>query len=176
MRKMNKKGFENMISWILAIFIIVFVLAIYLFFVAALSSEKFLGDDLEIKVVSSSYNDIGLLESFLSFVDENGMLFNKNPVEFQKAANDFLNENVMKEDYPVGVAKGEVKRAWIRVYDFEEKIEQYSVDDAYRQYELTRGTSKANTFPCDPDDVKNDVFLVVSGGNKIVLCVEYEDE
>ena len=173
-KKMNKKAWESTIVWIAGFFIIVFLLGIYLFIVAGIAGEKFFSEGSTVKTSSSSYNDRGLLESFLSFVNENGGLVNQNPVRFQELANKFLDENVMKETYSIDVEKGKVKRAWIRIYGVDEIVKQYSYEDNYRQYELTRGTEKVNTFPCDPENYMNDIFVVIEGSKKIALCLEYQ--
>ena len=171
---MDKKAWESTVVWIAAFFIIAFLIGIYLFIVAGMASEKFFSEGSVVKISSSSYNDKGLLESFLSFANENSEWVNKNPVKFQELANEFLDKNVMKETSPVDAEKGEVKRAWVRIYDFNEDIKQYSYKDKYRQYELTRGTEEANTFPCDPENYINDIFVIVEGDKKIALCAEYQ--
>jgi hypothetical protein len=197
---MNKKAdFSSTLLWMIAAFILFFVLFIFFFYVVGIGGIKTINKDEIVKSGYDSSNDIVLLESFHSFlnsqIEYNGkLIFVKDLIinepesdkdkyqEFKKLANEFMENYVMKVSETGGdrPSLGSVRTAWLRIYGFDETIKEYSSIqsgirvnyDRYYDYEIRR--QKIET-PCRPFTPEANMFYYIIPKNKrIILCLEYE--
>jgi hypothetical protein len=194
----NKKAqIAATITWVIASLIIVFILAIYLSAVYFMGLKKTVyGEDERVGIANNLQDHLLLQQKFLLFLNspvefDNEEFLVKNLIisepetgeekfeKFQELVEKFMDENIMEEDYPVDVVRGRPKRAWFRLYALDEEVKQYSSHGdgiKYMDYEVYRGTSRARTYPCNPDDYRGGSILLylINGNKKITMCVEYE--
>lgn len=192
-RKLNKKG-GNMggtAVWIPAILIIFVALMLFFTVTFFLSGKKSFSGNMEQIEVSSFQYDYSVTQNFFIFLN--------SPVEY--GSEKILVKDLIKGDeYPdsskfikfkdlssnflsknLGVLGPDNKRnyittkAWIRIYDKDEKITQYYFNDKYKNYEGNLGESFGRNS-CDPEDYESFFTKVIIEQNKTVaLCIKYEN-
>ena len=181
-KRRNKKGaIGATLTWIVAIFIILFILIVFLVLVAALGFFK---GGIEIKSEDLGENKLILTQNLFRFlnspVGNDGTVYDliskADAVEGQEERKEIFEqeaEKFLQESFPVGYK--DYWRVWVRVYKADEEIGQYYISSISSDYEVSnffRGESGG--ISCEPD--RTNTFFVsifVAPDKKLAICANH---
>lgn len=190
----SAQGIISTVMWVSYMVIISFVMVIYLVTVGLSSGMDVLRSDDKINFYSDSFADPSIQNEFFFMLESpvDGLdnvkvkdLLIKSREEdvvswdlFGVYVKDFMYNEFLNQKTIGDLGVGDVKNAWFRVYEFDERIVKYSSESKeglLYNYEITR--ERSYTDPCDPESISSVVIKMVIPENKLIaLCVEYQND
>jgi len=184
----NKKAQEAAtLTWIVATILIFLIMFIYIVIVGLWAAQQklTLSQPKITKEKIQQKSDLILTQNFLSFLNspveikgettkvreliKDNLDANKNKYEkFKEEAEGFLNK------IPIGLGiNKKYARGWIRIYDKDEKIQQYPIGKYAGDYESIKFEGPLYCNPLNEKSITLDIFI--QSNKKIALCLEKND-